>query len=106
MIQYSIIGDKELIASLDERRKKLIPYLTKVIEAEASFLESYIKRNKLQSSPLHHRTGRLQRSVHHETTANTSYVIGRVYATAEYAAIHEYGGKTRPHVIKPKKQKR
>jgi phage gpG-like protein len=105
MMHFTVVGKEEVIARLEGRRKKLMPYLARVVEKEASDLESYIKNNKLQSSPLHHRSGKLQRSVHHQTTANTSFVIGRVYAGAEYAAIHEYGGQTKPHIIKPKKAK-
>lgn len=46
-------------------------------------------------------TGRLKNSIVAEHTNNSA----KVGTNVEYAAIHQYGGKTKPHVIMPKTAK-
>jgi len=46
-------------------------------------------------------TGRLMNSITGQVKKNK----GVVGSNVEYAAIHEYGGRTKPHVIRPKNKK-
>lgn len=45
------------------------------------------------------RTGALRSSIHHEELAPGVVVVG---SDKPYARIHEFGGKTSPHVIRPR----
>lgn len=59
-------------------------------------------RSNLSGAVLKIRTGRLFGSVRNEMVENSKAVYGRVYSVGvPYAAIHEYGGQTRPHLIRP-----
>lgn len=44
-------------------------------------------------------TGRLRRSIHKQISGSTL----RIYTNVKYAAIHQFGGKTKPHKITAKK---
>ncbi len=105
MINISVVGAQEVIARLRERQSKTMIAVQRTMTAQMTLLEAYIKREKLQSSPLHHRSGRLQGSIHNSVTNLGNVVVGKVYTNVEYAAIHEYGGQTKPHQIFPKNGK-
>lgn len=51
--------------------------------------------------PILQRTGRLASSIEAHATRNTALVGTNV----KYAAIHQFGGKTSPHVIRPRYKK-
>lgn len=48
------------------------------------------------------RTGTLRSSIHHEEVSPGVVVVG---TDKPYARIHEFGGQTRPHVIRPRTAK-
>lgn len=63
-------------------------------------------RGKLSGTVLHVRSGRLLKSIKSEMVENANTVYGRVYSSGvPYAAIHEYGGRTKPHLILPRNAK-
>lgn len=63
-------------------------------------------RGKLSGTVLKVRSGRLLRSIKNEMVENANTIYGRVYSRGvPYAAIHEYGGRTKPHLIVPKTAK-
>lgn len=70
-------------------------------------LENLVKTGKLNGQVLNRVTGALARSIHSKVDRNTASVIGRVFSSGDvkYARIHEYGGKTAPHIIEPKNAK-
>lgn len=103
MINVAIVGHKEVIARMNARRAKLMPALKQTITGQAILLVAYIQKNKLQSSPLHHRSGRLQASIKQNVAATAQSIMAKVYTNVSYARIHEYGGKTPAHEIVPKK---
>lgn len=60
-------------------------------------------RAKLSGEVLHVRSGALLASIHSEMVEGTNDIYGTVYSQGvPYAAIHEYGGVTSPHVIAAK----
>lgn len=92
MAQIEVVGMEEVVASFDRMPAKLHNELLKAITVLALQLESHVKQDKLEGQVLNHITGRLQGSIHSETTDNGNSIIGRVYSSGcDYAAIHEYG---------------
>lgn len=60
-------------------------------------------RGKLSGPVLKVRSGRLLASIFSEMVENRNAIYGRVGSRGvPYAAIHEYGGQTKPHDIYPK----
>ena len=67
-------------------------------------LSNKIKFEKLSGQVLKTRTGTLRRSIRPLPVKNNdSVLIGEVVTNLEYARIHEFSGKTKPHEIFPKK---
>jgi phage gpG-like protein len=64
-------------------------------------LQHHIVADKLQGQVLHHRSGALGRSIQTTTTDFDGGAEGKAYSSGDvkYAAIHEFGGQTKPHVI-------
>ena len=89
------------VAGFDVRlRKALVAAITRsrlVVEARAK---------ELVSGPvLNVRSGTLRRSITSRTEEMPGGVRGVIGASAAYARIHELGGKTPPHEIRPKNAK-
>jgi len=63
-------------------------------------------RAKLSGAVLHIRSGALINSIRSEMVENSTSIYGRVYSSGvPYARIHEFGGQTKPHMIRPVKAK-
>lgn len=74
--------------------------------ALAIMLSGYIKTNKLSGQVLNAVSGKLRRSINFTQPYETATAIqAKVYSdsTVKYGAIHEYGGRTSPHDIFPKR---
>lgn len=89
------------VAGFDARlRKALVTAVTRATLAVEK------RAKELVSGPvLTVRTGTLRRSISHRIEPQPDRVTGRVTAGAAYARIHELGGTTRPHLIRPKRAK-
>lgn len=105
MLNVTLVGDRELIARLDAMPSRLQAALRRKVTELALKLEHKVKTGKLMGQVLNRRTGKLARSIQNKVEASSAGVIGKVYSSGDvkYAAIHEFGGKTPPHVIEPKK---
>jgi HK97 gp10 family phage protein len=66
-------------------------------------LSNNIKAEKLSGQVLKNRTGTLRRSISSSVSTSGTATIGKVGTNVEYAAIHEFGGRTREHDILPKR---
>lgn len=105
IVNVTVQGDKELIA----RFERMSPVVNQALYAKvltlALKLEKLVKTGKLNGQVLNRITGALARSIHNKVDRAAQSVFGRVYSSGDvkYAGIHEYGGKTSPHVIEPKK---
>lgn len=86
----------KLKAIPDEVRKRLRVVLVRISQELADQIRSNI------SGPiLNVRTGKLLASIRTELYETPSGIWARVYTTEVYAAMLEWGGQTRPHVIYP-----
>lgn len=105
LLNVTLVGDKELIARLQKMPGAVQAALKIKVTQLALKLERYIKTQKLNGQVLNRISGRLARSIAHKVTASAKEVIARVFSSGDvkYAGIHEFGGKTMPHVIEPKK---
>lgn len=88
-------------ATLPERLRNRIRTTVSVL---AEKLRTHIVRDKLAGQVLNKRTGALARSIQWKTEETGSGIQGVVYSAGDvkYAAIHEYSGRTPPHVIEAK----
>lgn len=66
-------------------------------------LSNKIKFDKLSGQVLKNQSGTLRRSITPAVKTAGAVLTGEVATNIEYAAIHEYGGRTKPHDIFPRK---
>jgi phage gpG-like protein len=93
------VDDKAVIARLTAMPDKLRAAFLKKTYALAEKLKSKVQQN-LTNRILNIRTGKLVRSIFEQVTNSTNEVSGRVYSSGvPYAAIQEYGGQTKAHII-------
>lgn len=105
MINVTLIGDRALVARLHGMPVVLQAALTTKVTALALQLQRHVQKNKLSGQVLKVRTGALRRSIHHLVESTKGRVVGRVASSGDvkYAAIHEFGGRTKAHVIRARK---
>lgn len=105
MLSVQLVGDKELIARLQSAPEAVRKALVRKSYQLAIALQRKIRTEKLSGQVLNKRTGALQSSIFYEVTETQYGVIAKVAAGKDvpYAAIHEYGGTTKPHVIEATK---
>lgn len=95
-------GAQEALAEIPAQ---VIDAVAKKVRILTTNLQHHIVADKLQGQVLHHRSGALSRSIAQDVETDGSVTTGRVFSSGDvkYAAIHEFGGKTRPHDIVPTK---
>jgi len=100
MLTVRLQGDAALIKRLQVMPGSIQAALVRKVTQLTLMLEQKVK-GKLTDDVLHVRTGKLHNSVFHEVEADSTKVIGKVGAgrNVAYAAIHEFGGQTKAHVI-------
>lgn len=103
MINVTIDGDAQFVARLEAMPQKLNNSLLQAITGACISLEAYIKGTQLSGAVLKVQTGQLRNSIQHTVQSSTNQIIGEVFSAGNipYAAIHEYGGVTKPHDIYP-----
>jgi phage gpG-like protein len=97
-LPIKIEGADAVAAKLALAPDKIKAAVRRAVEASAAGVMAGAKA-KVSDDILHVKTGRLRRSIHYSmggTDETPSAVIG---TNVEYAAIHEFGGQTRAHVI-------
>jgi HK97 gp10 family phage protein len=105
MIKAWIVGTEGVIGRLDQIPSKVAAALRRAVEAEAIKLTAYVKEQKLSGQALKAQTGTLQRSINYQLLDEGDRIAATVGTNLVYAAIHEYGGTTRAHVIEACKGK-
>lgn len=107
IVNATLIGDKELMARLEKMPQAVREALRRKVTILALKLERKVKSEKLNGQVLNRISGRLARSIAYKVDVQDNSVYGRVFSSGDvkYAAIHEYGGTTAPHLILPKKAK-
>lgn len=100
MITINMQGDRELVAKLNAMPGNLRAALVRKTYELVLRLEGKVKQ-KLSGQVLNVVTGALRRSIHSKVTSGPEFVRGQVFSSGDvkYAAIHEFGGKTRAHQI-------
>jgi phage gpG-like protein len=98
----------ELAGAKDALREippQVIDAVARKVRVLTTNLQHHIVADKLQGQVLHHRSGALGRSIAQDVATNGNVTTGRVFSSGDvkYAAIHEFGGQTRPHDIIPTK---
>lgn len=108
---FKISIDASLEKDLEQLYSK-VSNLSPLMRSIAGTMQSAVDQNfasggrpkwlgvKRGGTPLND-TGVLKNSIQHSSDSKTALVGTNV----EYAAIHQFGGKTRPHVIKPRFKK-
>ena len=97
------VDDRAVIARFDAMPAKIRQALLAKTRYFAVLLEQKVKEN-LYGKLLKYRTGELYGSIFNEVTEDANSVTGKVASSASskaapYAAIQEYGGTTKAHVI-------
>lgn len=106
MITVEVEGVEAAVKRFGKMPEGIRKALLAKVSALTLQLEARVKR-KLSGVVLKVRTGRLRRSIFSKTYMDQSMVVGMVASSGDvrYARIHEYGGKTAPHVIRAKNGK-
>lgn len=107
IVTVDIVGDDKVIARLESMPPAVNQALYVKVLALALKLEAYIKTRKLDGQVLNRKSGALSRSIQNRVERSLQSVMGFVFSAGDvkYAAIHEYGGKTSPHIIRAKNAK-
>ena len=100
-----ILGDKSVVVSLGRKSESIGAAIRKEVGILAIKLVAHVKAGKLTGQVLKVQSGRLRRSITYKTYVSDSMIYALVGTNVIYAAIHEFGGKTKPHDIYPKKGK-
>jgi phage gpG-like protein len=104
MMRAILIGDPKRIG---DNIRSLFPGILagskQRMSAIVFALSNKIKFEKLSGQVLKNQFGTLRDSITPTTIESGDAVVGQVATNVEYAAIHEYGGKTKPHDIFPRK---
>lgn len=105
LVNVTLVGDKALIGRMKSMPAAVHRALEVKVKLLALKLEKLVKTGKLNGQVLNRISGALSRSISHKVQATAQSVYGVVFSSGDvkYAGIHEYGGKTAPHVIEPKK---
>lgn len=105
MLSVVLIGDRELMARIDRMSPEVRVMLRRKVRALAIRLKTRIQKTKLSGQLLNVVTGALRRSITDKVREDIHSVTGEVFSAGDvkYAAIHEFGGKTKAHVIEPRK---
>lgn len=107
IVNIVVNGDTEVIAKFKSMPAAVHAALLQKVHALALKLEAHVKKNKLSGQVLNRKSGRLVRSIGSRVLDSAAAVFGIVFQSSDvpYGAIHEYGGKTSPHLIVPKNAK-
>jgi phage gpG-like protein len=100
VLNVTLTGDRELIERFATMPDRVRAALVQKVSHLALRLEEKVKK-KLSGDVLNVRTGNLRRSIQHQVDQSAAAVTGTVYSSGDvkYAAIHEFGGRTKAHVI-------
>jgi phage gpG-like protein len=107
-MSVQIVGDTAVRLKLQAMPEKLRSALLTKMDFLSKYLQRYVVTQKLSGQVLNKRSGDLQRSISQQVTTSGDTVTAKVYSdssVAPYAGIHEFGGKTPPHIIEAKNGK-
>jgi len=111
MLTGTLVGDDRVIARLEQMRPNILARVETAMRRLLVSLQRHVMDDKLSGQVLgkylHSRpTGQLRRSIMVAGPFSDGKSFwGAVGTNVEYAAIHEYGGRTPPHLIEPRTSK-
>jgi phage gpG-like protein len=108
MITITVGNIPPVVTNLQGFGQRLMTSLNRQMTRIVVELQSYIRIKKLVGgNPLHQRTGNLSRAITYQVQQDTDGITGFVGVdrTANYGAVHEYGGTftVREHIAMSKK---
>lgn len=105
MITVKLVGKQKVIGQLRAIPPSVYAMLVQKTYVIAVHLQTYIRTQKLSGQVLNVVTGDLRRSINFNVVQEAKKVLGRVFSSGDvkYAGIHEFGGRTSPHEIVPRK---
>jgi phage gpG-like protein len=93
------VDSRAVVARLTSMPTRIHAGILKATYGLAEELKSRVQQN-LTNKVLQIRTGKLVRSIFQQVTDGANEVSGRVYSSGlAYAAIQEFGGQTKAHII-------
>ena len=101
MIIGEILGVDRVATYLGRMPEKSRQAVGQKVRFLALMLQNYVKEDELTGQALHVRSGNLRRSITNKVIDSDGTYTGIVGTNCVYAAIHEFGGSTRPHLILP-----
>ena len=104
MIRAVVVGQEQVIAHLKEVEPRVYGLVRQAVRAETLAVLRAAKL-KVSGLVLKTRTGTLRRKINAKFEESGNSITGSVGLALAYGAIHEYGGVTRAHVIKPRRKK-
>ncbi|MBM4301647.1 MAG: hypothetical protein FJ121_08970 [Deltaproteobacteria bacterium] len=104
MIRAVVTGQEQVIAHLGQVHPRVDGLVRQAVRAETYNVERTAKQ-KVSGVVLKNRSGTLRRKINSEFKDDGASIIGSVGLALAYGAIHEYGGVTRAHVIRPRNKK-
>lgn len=91
MIEASVTGDAQVVASIRQQYQKITTNVEQSIGRLTLKLLTRVKVSKLSGQVLNVRTGRLRRSITQKVVSTPSRITGIVGTNVEYARAHELG---------------
>jgi phage gpG-like protein len=91
VITARILNSESVALQLGGFPLRLLPELKNSMLRAVIMLQAYIITTKLSGDPLHVKTGRLRRSIHHEVQETSTGLEAQVGTNVPYAFLHEYG---------------
>jgi len=104
MIRVTIVGAEGVIKHLGEVPPRVLGLVRQAVRAETYNVERTAKQ-KVSGAVLKTRSGTLRRKINSQFEDSGAGITGSVGLALVYAAIHEYGGTTRAHVIRARNKK-
>jgi phage gpG-like protein len=106
MIQGWLVGDDRVLGRLEQMRPAILARIETAMKRLLVDLQTHVKQDKLSGQVIRVRHDRLRASINIAGPKSDGKSFwGSVGTNVVYAAIHEYGGRTPPHVIEPKYKK-
>jgi phage gpG-like protein len=93
-----VVGADAVADTLRAAPAKIQAAVRRAVEESAARVLSAAKA-KVSDDVLHVKTGRLRRSLHYVLGGTDTAPSAAIGTNVEYAAIHEFGGQTKAHVI-------
>jgi phage gpG-like protein len=91
------------VRRLADSQRQIPLAIARAMDEQNELTVSAIQREKLSGQVLRVRSNRLRGSIRRNAaTVSGETVTSAIGSNVKYAAIHEYGGVTPPHVIRPR----